>query len=139
MWFRLMMLAVIFNGIGDFGLRVLQEAGHAASYTPHYLIVWYFGGAIAMTVIALRSRRQVKKADLAISAALALCSVCGQMSLGQALAEGITGSVAYPVTKTGGVFLVALAGTLIFRERVGPVGLAGIVCGIVAVLLLSFE
>ncbi len=139
MWFRLMMLALVFNGLGDFGLRVLQEAGYASDYTSQYLLVWYLGGAIAVAAIALRIGGKITLVDLGISLGLAVCSLCGQLALGQALAQGIAGSVAYPVTKTGGVFLVAIVGAVIFRERVGPVGLAGILCGLAAVLLLSFE
>ena len=39
-----------------------------------------------------------------------------EFALAQALAQGIDGSVAYPVTKTGGVFLVAFVGAVCFRE-----------------------
>src|SRR6478609_2723337 len=120
MWFRLMMLAVIFNGLGDFGLRVLKEAGYASDYKSHYLLVWYLGGAIAVAIIALRIGGRITLVDFGISLGLGLCSVCGQLALAQALAQGVDGSVAYPVTKTGGVFLVAFVGTVCFRERVGP-------------------
>jgi multidrug transporter EmrE-like cation transporter len=38
----------------------------------------------------------------------------------------------------GGLFIVVGAGVLLFKERVGPYGVAGIVLGIISIVLLSF-
>lgn len=138
MWFRLMALAFVFNGLGDFGLRVLSERG-LGEHTPHYLIGWYAAGLVGAVAVAARAGGRPTRGDIVIGCGLGLCSLVGQTALGLALAGGIDGSTAYPVTKTGSVFLVAAAGVVAFRERVGPAGLAGIALGLAAVVLLSLE
>jgi multidrug transporter EmrE-like cation transporter len=72
-----------------------------------------------------------------VGGALGLASVMGQTSLGLALSRGVPGSIVYPVTLAGGLFLVVGAGVLLFEERVGPYGLAGIALGVVSIVLLS--
>src|SRR5438046_10683535 len=73
MWFRLMMIAFIFNGLCPFGLRILAGMGLAAHYTPLYLVFWYLAGAIAM--LALFSRAPVRPLRSTCSLAPALdCS-----------------------------------------------------------------
>jgi multidrug transporter EmrE-like cation transporter len=54
----------------------------------------------------------------------------------KALSLQVPGTIAYPVANGGSLFLVVLAGFLAFRERVSPVGLAGIALGIAATLVL---
>jgi multidrug transporter EmrE-like cation transporter len=49
----------------------------------------------------------------------------------------LPGHVAFPLTTGGSLFLVALAGILLFKERVGGYGIAGIVMGIVSLIMLS--
>ncbi len=54
-----------------------------------------------------------------------------------ALAGGISGFVVFPVATGGGMLLVAAIGRLVYREQVGSYGIAGIVVGIWALVLLS--
>ena len=139
MWLQLMVLALLCNGIGDFGLRVLQELGFARDFTPHYLAGWYAAGGLGAMVAAWRSGLRPSRADWAIGLGLGLCSVVGQTMLGRALAQGVPGAIAYPAAKTGGVFLVATVGVLAFRERPGPLGFVALLVGLAGVLLLSLE
>ena len=139
MWFRLMLLAFAFNGLGDFGLRVLNESGPGAAYTPHYLVGWYAAGLAGALALAWRDGGRPTAGDLGVGCGLGLCSLAGQTALGLALGSGVDGSTAYPIAKTGSVFLVAAIGLAAFRERVGPTGLAGIALGLAAVILLSLE
>ena len=43
----------------------------------------------------------------------------------------------FPITTGGSLFLVASAGLLLFKEKVGPYGIAGMVLGIAALVGLS--
>ena len=54
----------------------------------------------------------------------------------KALDNQVPGSVAYPVGNGGSLFLVVLAGVLLFKEDVNRVGIAGIAVGVAAVLVL---
>jgi multidrug transporter EmrE-like cation transporter len=137
MWFRWMMLAFVFNGVSTFGLRILAGRGLGEKYISVYLVLWYLAGTLLLTAIYFRRRMRTGRSDVVIGAALGLASVGGQTSLGLALGGGIPGSIVYPVTLAGGLFLVVGAGVLLFKERVGPYGVAGIVLGIVSIVLLS--
>ena len=139
MWFRLMMLAFLFNGLCTFGLRILAGRGLAARYTALYLVFWYLAGGLFMLALFLRSPRRPGRSDLLVGAGLGFFSTCGQNSMGLALANGLPGSVVFPVTLAGGLFLVVLAAIFIFRESIGPAGIAGIALGIISIALLSLN
>jgi multidrug transporter EmrE-like cation transporter len=59
--------------------------------------------------------------------------------MGLALANGIPGNVVFPVALAGGLFVVVLTAVLIFKERIGPAGIAGISLGIISIALLSLN
>ena len=43
----------------------------------------------------------------------------------------------FPITTGGNLFVVAAAGVFLFREKIGPYGIAGIVTGVLSIILLS--
>jgi multidrug transporter EmrE-like cation transporter len=135
-WFRLMLIAFVANGIGPFGLKVLAEL-HLGRYQYQYLIFWY-GGGLALAITTFRFGHPFLRWELLIGASMGLCSLAGQYLVGRALAEGVPGHVVFPVTTGGTLFLVALSGILVFKEDVGPYGRAGLVLGILALVVLSF-
>ncbi len=139
MWLRMMSLSFLLNGIGDFGIRVLKELGLSTQHTPTYLVGWYLAGAVGAIVTIIRYRLRPTLADSLIGLGLGLFSVCGQYMNSRALSQGMDGSVVFPISKTGSVFLVAGFGALVFREKLGPAGIASVVLGLAAVLLMSFE
>jgi multidrug transporter EmrE-like cation transporter len=143
MWFRWMMTAFFFNGICTFGIRILAGRGLASRYTSTYLFLWYSAGAVLLASIHVSNRLYLRRSlapkpvDIAVGIALGTASVTGQTFLGMALGGGLPGSVVYPITLAGGLFIVVGAGFLLFRERVGPYGIAGIALGLVSIVLLS--
>jgi multidrug transporter EmrE-like cation transporter len=139
MWFRLMMLAFVFNGLCSFGLRILTDMGLAKEHTLNYLFFWYLGGAIAMALGVVGGREGISKVDIIIGSALGVLSGLGQSFIGMALSTGLPGNVVYPVTLAGGLFIVVAIGVTIFQERVGWAGIAGILLGIISIALLSVE
>jgi drug/metabolite transporter (DMT)-like permease len=135
-WLRLMLIAFVANGIGPFGLKVLSERG-LAGYQSEYLLFWYAGGfAFAMAAL-LRSRLRPYPREVLLGAVMGGCSLAGQSFTGMALARGVPGHIAFPLTTGGSLFLVAAAGLFLFNERVGPYGIAGLVLGISALVALS--
>jgi multidrug transporter EmrE-like cation transporter len=143
MWFRWMMTAFFFNGICTFGMRILAGRGLASTYTSTYLFLWYSAGALLLAFmhisnrLYLRNPLATKRVDLAVGIALGTASVTGQTFLGMALGGGLPGSVVYPIALAGGLFIVVGAGFFLFKERVGPYGVAGIALGLVSIILLS--
>jgi multidrug transporter EmrE-like cation transporter len=139
MWFRLMMLAFVFNGLCSFGLRILTDMGLAKEHTLNYLFFWYLGGAIAMALAVVGGRVGISKVDMIIGSALGVLSGLGQSFIGMALSTGLPGNVVYPVTLAGGLFIVVAIGVTVFQERVGWAGITGILLGIISIALLSVE
>lgn len=135
-WLRLMLIAFVANGLGPFGLKILSER-NLAEYQPRYLVYWYLGGAVFGALAFLRESRTVERREVALGAVMGVCSLCGQSFTGLALATGLPGHVVFPLTTGGSLFLVAAAGVFLFKEKVGGYGIAGIVLGIVSLIMLS--
>lgn len=137
MWFRLMMIAFLLNGLSPFGLRILASLGLAGQYTPVYLVFWYVAGGLFILALFFGNWRRPVRSDVLVGAGLGFFSVCGQTSMGLALAKGLPGNVVFPVALAGGLFMVVLTAVLVFKERIGPAGVAGISLGIISIALLS--
>jgi multidrug transporter EmrE-like cation transporter len=138
MWFRLMMISFVLNGICTFGLRILAALKLADRYTSIYLVFWYLSGALFMLLVFARTPRRPTRADVFVGVGLGTFSAIGQNSMGLALANGLPGNVVFPVTLAGGLFLVVATAIAFFKERIGPAGIIGIALGIVSIALLSF-
>ena len=136
MWLRLMLIAFLANGLGPFGLRVLEDRGLLEPYRLPYLGFWFTGGLILAGAAYLRRPTRFSGAELLLGTAMAASSFGGQLGTALALAT-VPGHIAFAVTTGGNLFIVAAAGILIFRERVGGYGLAGIALGIGSLLLLG--
>ena len=88
MWFRLMMLAFVFNGLCSFGLRILADMGLAKEHTLHYLVFWYLGGAVAFLFALVGGRAGISRVDLLVGSGLGVLSGLGQSFIGMALPPG---------------------------------------------------
>lgn len=136
-WLRLMLVAFVANGIGPFGLKILTEMGLASTYQAQYLLYWYLGGFVFAAAALIRSGLRPRASEVLLGALMGGCSLLGQSFTGLALATGMPGHVVFPITTGGSLFLVATAGLVLFKERVGPYGIAGMVLGIAALVGLS--
>jgi multidrug transporter EmrE-like cation transporter len=85
----------------------------------------------------IRSGQRPYGREVWLGALMGACSLLGQAFTGLALANGVPGHVAFPMTTGGSLFLVGAAGLWLFKERVGPYGMAGMVLGIAALVALS--
>ncbi|HEX2524126.1 MAG TPA: hypothetical protein VHP35_18610 [Terriglobia bacterium] len=136
MWYKMMTVAFLTNGLGVFGTRVLTGWHLAESFKFQYLVFWY-GSGLLFALFFWRNRIRLTQRDLVIGGLMGAASVGGQFSLLSALENGIPGHIAFPLANGGGLFLVALIGVVAFGERVGGYGIAGIILGIGATILLS--
>jgi|SRR5579862_1470787 multidrug transporter EmrE-like cation transporter len=138
MWFRLILVAFITNGLGAFGLRILAGMGFADRYKFHYLVGLYLGGAaVAGLAYFLHNRRPMRR-ELAVTAGMAACSILGQIGMMMALQRGLPGFVVFPVCVGGGMLLVLGTAVVFFRERLSAAGYLGIAIGFVSLILLAF-
>jgi len=136
-WMRWMLVAFVTNGLGPFGLKIITELGLAESWHYQYLIAWYFGGVLPMIAVLLIARQLPGKWELLLAAAMGLGSFFGQLFSSLALERNVPGHVVFPATTGGSLFLVPVIGVLLFREKISGYGIAGIVTGTAALLLLS--
>jgi len=137
LWLQLMLIAFVANGIGPFGLKVLTEEGLATGYQAQYLLYWYVGAFVFAVAALVRSRLRPYGREIWLGALMGGCSLLGQAFTGLALSHGVPGHVAFPITTGGSLFLVGAAGLLLFKEKIGAYGLAGMALGIAALVALS--
>jgi drug/metabolite transporter (DMT)-like permease len=136
-WMQLMLTAMFANGFGLAGTKILTEMGMADRYQLHYLFAWYASGLLAALVFLAPKLSLPHRREVWIGGAMASMSFLGQFFIVKALRNGAPGFLVYPVAVGANVLFVAIGGVVIFRERLGPYGVAGILCGLIAILLLS--
>ncbi len=134
-WLSLILLAFLANGLAASSQKVLVELGRG-DFAWQFYVVLYTAGAIVVTVANAFGAGRPNRREMLVSAAMAVASVAGNICIVRAFALNVPGTIAYPVANGGSLFFVVLAGFLVFRERVSPVGLAGIALGIAATLVL---
>jgi drug/metabolite transporter (DMT)-like permease len=134
-WLSLVMLAFLANGLAASSQKVLVELGDG-NFAWQFYVVLYAAGAVVVAVANALNSGFPNRREALISAGMAAASVAGNICIVKALGLQVPGTIAYPVANGGSLFLVVLAGFLAFHERVSPVGVAGIVLGIAATLVL---
>lgn len=134
-WLPLMMLAFVGQGLAASSQKVLVEA-KAGDYVWQFYIILYWSGFLVMTLLTLLRGAWPNRRELVTGFVMAVCSVVGNVSITMAMEKKVQGVIAYPVSNGGSLSIVVLAGVLFFREKIHPVGIGGIVCGIAAILIL---
>ena len=134
-WLLLILLAFLANGLAASSQKVLVELG-GGDYAWQFYVVLYTAGAAVVAVANAVHSGFPNGREVLISSGMGVASVAGNICIVRALGMHVPGTIAYPVANGGSLFLVVLAGFLAFRERVNPVGIAGIVLGIAATLVL---
>jgi multidrug transporter EmrE-like cation transporter len=137
MWFLLMLVILLTNGMSSFGLKVIAAWGLPASVTYPYLTVWYAAGFVCIAAPMLVRRGKAGWKELGWGAAMAILSIGGQVTMATALSSNVPGNVVFPVTIGGAILVVVVAGRLFFGERTNRVTSLGIALGFLTVILLS--
>jgi drug/metabolite transporter (DMT)-like permease len=136
-WMRLMTIAFVANGLGPFGLKVMAEKGLLQSYHFQYLLWWYVGSGILSLAAFLTEGSGFAASEVVIALGIAAGSFGGQLFSLLALERGVPGYIVFPITTGGNLFVVAAGGVLLYKERIGRYGIAGIVVGVLSLVLLS--
>jgi multidrug transporter EmrE-like cation transporter len=132
-----MLLAFLLNGLCPFGLRILAGMGAGGEYIPVYLFYWYLAGLVFGLLWAFRSGQRIAKTAILIGSVMALASVGGQLFMGLAMAHGAPGNVVYMLAQGASICVVAFGGLVLFKEKLGLYGKAGIAAGLLAAVLLG--
>ncbi len=134
---RYMAVALLTNGLGAFGLRILAGSGLGNISQTQYLVLWYAAGLAFAAFTFFRLYSRLESPELLIGSGMAVCSLAGQLGMALALSAGIPGFIVFPVATGGGLILVVLVGVSLFREPMGPLGYLGIATGTCALILLA--
>jgi multidrug transporter EmrE-like cation transporter len=137
MWFLLMLVIFLTNGMSAFGLKMLAGWGVPESVKYPYLTAWYAGGLAAIALPKLLQGLRVGKTEIIWGGVAGLLSIGGQVAMAVALSSGVPGHVVFPIAIGGSIFVVALAGRLVFGERMNAPTALGVALGFIAVILLG--
>jgi len=137
MWFLLMLVVLLTNGMSAFGLKMIAGWSLPGTVKYPYLTAWYAAGLASIAIPMLLKGVRVGKRELAWGGALAAMSIAGQIAMAFALDSGVPGHVVFPVAIGGSIFVVALAGRLAFGERMNRASALGVALGLLAVVLLG--
>jgi multidrug transporter EmrE-like cation transporter len=137
MWFLLMLVILLTNGMSAFGLKMIAAWGLPETVKYPYLTAWYAGGLAAIALPMLLKGMRFGKTEIFWGGVAGALSIGGQIAMAVALSSGVPGHVVFPIAIGGSIFVVALAGRLVFGERLNPPTAAGLALGFAAVVLLG--
>ncbi len=137
MWFLLMLVILLTNGMSSFGLKMIAAWGLPETVKYPYLTVWYAGGLAVIALPMLWKGMRLGKIEVAWGALAGALSIGGQVAMAVALNRGVPGHVVFPIAIGGSIFVVALAGRLMFGERLSAPTAIGLALGFIAVILVG--
>ncbi len=139
MWFLLMIIILLTNGMSSFGLKVIAGWGLPGTVKFPYLTIWYAAGLAIIGVPMLIKGVRLGRSELFWGALVAALSIAGQVAMAVALDSKVPGNVVFPIAIGGSIFVVALVGVLFFGERMNRLTVIGVCLGFLAVILLGIS
>jgi multidrug transporter EmrE-like cation transporter len=137
MWFLLMLIILLANGMSSFGLKVLADWGLPGTVKFPYLTIWYAAGLAIIGAPMLLKGARLGRREILWGALMAALSIAGQVAMAVALDSRVPGNIVFPIAIGGSIFIVALAGAFFFGERMNRFNVIGVSLGFMAVILLS--
>ena len=137
MWFLLMLVILLTNGMSAFGLKMIAGWALPETVKYPYLTAWYAGGLACVALPMLVKGLKLGKTEILWGGIAGALSMGGQVAMAVALSSGVPGHVVFPIAIGGSIFVVALAGRLIFKERMNLPTALGVALGFTAVILLG--
>ncbi len=132
---RLLLFAFVFNGLLMVGMKAV-DGFHLGYFLPVVLLMQYGLGTALGLPSVLGSKKRVAGKSIAVGAMGGITSAIG-MGACITAATLMPGYICFPVIQGGTLLAGVVLGILLFKERVGPYGVAGIAAGIAAIVLLS--
>lgn len=139
MWFLLMLIILLMNGISAFGLKVIAGWGLPGTAKFPYLTIWYAAGLASLGIPMILRGVRLRKRELLWGALMAALSIAGQVAMAIALDSDVPGHLVFPITIGGSMFIVALAAWMVFGERMNRFNVIGVTLGFLAIILLGIS
>jgi len=131
-WLALLFLV---DGLVMIPAQVFNKKLPAAENLPFQTVI-FVSAFFVTTLLYYLGRRRVAPDTLRLGALLGAANLGNYLFLVMALAI-LPGVLVFPVMAAGEVGLAALAGTLVWRERVGAGGWVGVVLAVAALILVQ--
>lgn len=123
------------NGLVNTGAKLFQQEMPQEQSFPFQATI-FVSAFLVTTVLYYLRKSRVDRSSLVYGTVLGAANLGNYLFLILAL-NMLPGTVVYPATAAGEVGLMALAGLLIWRERLGVRGWAGIALAVAALVLLQ--
>jgi hypothetical protein len=136
MWYRMMTIAFLANGLGAFGVAAVGQMEFGSTHTFLYLAIWYSGGFVVATGALLAAGPSLRLREVVVGGVMGVCSSVGWFCIGSAMAHEVPAYLVLPIAIAGSLSVVAAVGVIGFKERLSFYGYAGIVAGVAAIVLL---
>ena len=132
---RLLLFSFVFNGLLMVGMKAV-DGFKLEHFLPVVLFMQYTLGTALCLPMALRAKKPVSRAAIWVGILGGVTSAIGMAACIMA-AGMMPGYICFPVIQGGTLLAGVVLGMLAFKERVGPFGVAGIVAGVAAIVVLS--
>jgi drug/metabolite transporter (DMT)-like permease len=129
------LVAFLANGSAQFLQKYLHIIGLGAYQRPA-LITLYAAGALFAVLLLVWFRGRLGRGEFLFGTGVGLASYAGNSAMLRALGD-TPAYVVFPIVVGGPILVVAILSHLLFGERIGTPGKVGILCGFVAVVLLT--
>jgi len=129
------LIAFLANGSAQFLQKYLHAIG-LGSYQKPALITLYAAGALFAVLLLLWFRGRLSRTETVFGIGVGLTSYAGNAALLRALGD-TPAYIVFPMVVGGPILTVAILSHLLFGERIGTPGKVGILCGFIAVVLLT--
>jgi len=134
-----LLIIVLFIAVGGDNLapKVFNELS-PESHRQTYLLFLFSTAAITSGCMLIFTRSSPKLPDIPVGMGLGLCNLLARYFLLLALTR-LPGVVVFPISGSLGIVLIALAGMVIWKEKLKGLNILGIAFAIITVVLISLE
>lgn len=130
-----LLLLALFGGLAEFSNKIFQKYGYQVDM-PLFLVA-VFGSAFFLSLLVTwRLRSPVHRRDLLMGAAVGVPNLFASFFLIHAL-QTIPAAAAFPAYGAGTIVIISLGGLFLFRERLAPREIFGILATIAALVLIN--
>ena len=132
---KLISASFVLNGLTMICTQAVGKL-HLTAHIPMVLFFVYSVGGVMALVHMAWVGKPIEGKSIVIGALGGIGTAVG-LSASMAAASVLPGYIVFPIISGGTLLIVALIGRIVFKERIGPYGIAGIVAGACAIGLLS--
>lgn len=130
-----LILLLIGGGSGDAMAKVYEELG-SAKLEEHFLYCTFISALVLCVLLTLKKKQRLAKEDVLFGVLIGIPNYYSARFLLKSLAE-IPAVVAYPTYSVSAILLVAIAGVILFHEKMSGRRKSAIVLVMAALLLLN--